>query len=152
MAEAIHRLDYHAAGVGIGDEAVAMFEVGDEILAAGRLTGFGATDLQHRPVYRSTAEILIETDDADGVRPGDVERRGDQRDRRCVDIAEALHEIVQDRQHGALLALSSFDERIGFRLAPIGMHHRIASRPTHIAGHRRLSRSAYAKLEPRSGN
>ena len=82
------------------------------------------------PSSGRAAEIVIETDDADRLRLRDVERGGDQRDRGVVDVAEALLQIVQDRQHRARLVLARVDERLAFRLAP--MHtarHRVASWP-----------------------
>ena len=51
---------------------------------------------------RRAAEVVIEGDDAVDLGAGEVERLGDQRHRRVVDVAERLLQRVQDRQERAV--------------------------------------------------
>ena len=87
--------------------------MGNEVFASHGLTGFGAAKLQHPAVNRRTAEIVVETDDAEGFGSRDVERVGDQRDGGVVDIAELLQQIVQDRQRRARQRPLAIDQRSG---------------------------------------
>ena len=55
---------------------------------------------------RLAAEVMVEGDDAMHLGARQVERLGDHRHGRAVDIAERRLERVQDRQQGALGALT----------------------------------------------
>ena len=70
----------------------------DKRVAASRLAGFGAAQLEDVPAGRRAAEIVIEADDAVDLGAGDIESLGDQRLGGFVDIAEFLLQSVQDRQ------------------------------------------------------
>src|ERR1700691_2197395 len=87
--------------------------MGNEVFASHGLTGFGAAKFQDPAVNRRTAEIVVETDDAEGFSSRDVERIGDQRDGGVVDIAELLQQIVEDRQRGARQRPLAIDQRSG---------------------------------------
>ncbi len=82
-------------------EAVGLAEMRDQALAAERLAGFGPAELERRPFDRRAAEIVVEADDAEDFRLGEVERLGDRGNRRVVDIAESFLQSVQDGQGGA---------------------------------------------------
>ncbi len=74
----------------------------DQPLAAHRLAGLSAADLQHVPAGGGAAEVVVEGDDAVHLGPRHVERLRHQRDRRLVDIAETFLQRVQHRQHRAV--------------------------------------------------
>src|SRR5271163_5010376 len=119
MAKAIDGLDAErSARRPIDLEAVGASEVGDKILAAERLTGFGAAEFENRAVGRLGSKIMIEADNADRLGLGDVERLGDEGDRGAVDVAETLLQIMQDRQHGSGFAAPSIDQRARLLITP----------------------------------
>ena len=76
-------------------------------IAAGRLAGFGAAQLEHMAAGRRAAEVVIEGDDAVHFGARDVQRLGDQRLGRFIDVAELLLQGVQDRQQRAF-AIQAF--------------------------------------------
>ena len=73
-----------------------------ERVAARRLAGFGAAELEHVAAGRLAAEVMIEGDDAMDLGAREVERRRDQGHGGLGDIAELLLQRVQDRQHRAI--------------------------------------------------
>src|SRR5271166_1871751 len=85
----------------INRNAVAGFEMLDQILAAHRLARFGAAEFHDPSSDGRASEIVIEADDAESFRPGNVERIRHQADGGSVDIAELILEIVQNRQRRA---------------------------------------------------
>ena len=78
-----------------------------ERIAAGRLAGFGAAQLEHMAAGRLAAEVMIEGDDPMHLGAGDIQGLGNQRFGRFVDVAELLLQGVQNRQQRAF-AIQAF--------------------------------------------
>ena len=89
-----------------------------ERVAAGRLAGFGAAQLEHVAAGRLAAEIVVEGDDAMHFGARDIQRFGDQRLGGFVDVAELLLQGVQDRQQRAFKAAVLGDDLRGSFRAP----------------------------------
>ncbi len=120
IAQAIDGLDdERRARVGVVDlDAVRVAEVRDQVLAAERLTGFRAAELERRPVDRRASEIVVEAHHAQDFGLGEIERLRDRGYRGVVDIAEALLQGVQDRQNGAGLSALRRDHGARLGLVP----------------------------------
>ena len=73
------------------------------------------------PAGRLMAEIVIEGDDAMHLGAGDVQRVGDQRLGRLVDIAELGLQGVQDRQERTFAVRKFANERLGDLRIPGGL-------------------------------
>ena len=80
-------------------------------VAAGRLAGLGAAQLEHMPPGRSAAEVVVEGDHAVHLGAGEVQGLGDQRLGGFVDIAELLLQGVQDRQQRTFAIKAAPDTR-----------------------------------------
>ena len=129
--EAIDRLE-RDAGVGRGAahlDAEPLLGACGESIAAGRLTGFGAAELQHAPSRRLLAEVVIERDGAVDLGAGEVERLGDQRHGRLGNAAECLLQSVQDGEGGALHMRLLGDDFAGALDVPsfVSMHAQLPS-------------------------
>ena len=86
-----------------------------ERVAAHRLAGLGAAELQHMPAGRVAAVIVIEGDDAVHLGARQVQRLGDHRQRFLRHVAELFLDAVQDRQQRAFEALQLVDDRSSAR-------------------------------------
>ena len=118
QAEAIDRLERDApVRRGVADrDAQPCLGMRGQRIAAGRLAGLGAAELEHVPAGRRAPEVMVEGDDAVHLGAGDVQRLGDHRLGGFVDIAELLLQSVQDRQQRTLKAqMLSNDLRGSFR-------------------------------------
>ena len=70
-------------------------------IAAGRLAGLGAAQLEHMAAGGRAAEVMIKGDDPVHLGAGEIQRLGNQRLGRFVDVAERLLQGVQNRQQRA---------------------------------------------------
>ena len=103
QAEAIDRFERDAA-IGSGrpeGNAEPRLGVRRQGLAARGLASLRPAELEDVPAGRRPPEIVIKCNDAVHLGAGDIERLGDQRLGRFVDIAKFLLQSVQDRQHRA---------------------------------------------------
>src|SRR5271154_5545679 len=73
-------------------------KMGNEVFASRGLTRFGPAQLQHPAINWRAAKIVVKTDDAQRLGFRDVERIGDERDCRVVDVAELNLQIVKNGQ------------------------------------------------------
>ena len=103
QAEAVDggQLDPFASGIGGGVH---------QFLDAAGLAGLGAADLHLGAQVRFIEEIVVEADDAVDIGARQIEPLGDQRLALCVDTAEFLLHVVQDRQQGSLAAVVFGDD------------------------------------------
>src|SRR5262245_38461377 len=102
--EAIDRFERHA-GINRGlaqCDAELLLGARSEGIAAGRLTGFGATELQHAASRRFLAEIMIEGDGAVYFGPREIEGLSHERHGRLRHAAEGLLQGMQNWQGCAL--------------------------------------------------
>ena len=114
IAEAVNRFDVEARMVVVVADLdpVTKFQVRDEVLAAHRLTGFGATKLQDPAVNRRAVKVVIKTDHAERFGFRDVKRISDEGNDAIIDVAKLLLQIVQDWQHGAWRVALPVDQRL----------------------------------------
>jgi hypothetical protein len=71
-------------------------------IAAGGLACFRAAQLDDVPPRGGATEVMVKGDDAVDFGPRAVERFGNERFRRLVDVAELLLQGMQDRQQCAV--------------------------------------------------
>ena len=78
----------------------AMFRARGECVAAGGLTGFGATQFEDMPACRLVTKIVVECEYAVDLGAGQVQCGRDHGDRRFRHVAECFLQRVQDYQRG----------------------------------------------------
>ena len=128
-AEAVDGLEGHALGAGAAAAgAEARLGAGDEGLAAHRLAGLGAAELDDVPAGGGVAEVVVEGHDAVDLGARQVERLGDHRHGLAGHVAEGRLDVVEDRQERALAAGMPPDDGQRLGLAPLGRApHSLAS-------------------------
>ena len=110
MAEAIDGLDVERPrATGVDVKPVRLLQMRDQSSQPSAWQDSARQSFSTATVDRFPAKIVVEADDAERLRFGDVERLRDQRNRRGVDVAEALLQFVQDRQHRAALGAPRLD-------------------------------------------